>query len=98
MRAPATATPESRRRRRHAAVRQRTVKCWNIVDSCAEQYALYLPGTSLSVFVLVPVNPTDVNVHDFPWDGAEPHSHEHRHEAITHRHPHYPDLHHRHPH
>ena len=34
------------------------------------------------------------------WDlrGHEPHTHPHRHEALRHRHPHYPDLHHRHTH
>ncbi len=29
---------------------------------------------------------------------GEPHSHPHRHEALTHPHPHYPDIHHRHTH
>ncbi|MCI1439953.1 MAG: EamA family transporter, partial [Acetobacter peroxydans] len=28
----------------------------------------------------------------------EPHTHPHRHVALTHRHAHYPDLHHRHTH
>jgi hypothetical protein len=44
-----------------------TVKCWNIVASCALQYALYFPATSLSVIVFVPVNGTLVNVQDLPW-------------------------------
>jgi hypothetical protein len=29
---------------------------------------------------------------------TEPHSHPHRHEPLRHKHPHYPDLHHRHGH
>jgi hypothetical protein len=29
---------------------------------------------------------------------TEPHSHWHRHRPMRHRHVHYPDLHHRHPH
>ena len=32
------------------------MKCWNIVDSCGAQYALYLPGTNFSVIVFVPAN------------------------------------------
>lgn len=43
-----------------------TVKCWNMIDSCGEQYALYLPATSFSVNVFVPTKPIDVNVHDLP--------------------------------
>src|SRR5262249_15172149 len=34
-----------------------------------------------------------------PDDPAgEPHTHPHRHERLEHSHPHYPDIHHRHPH
>jgi hypothetical protein len=45
---------------------QVTVKCWNITDSWDAQYALYSPGTSLSVTVFIPTNGTAVNVHDLP--------------------------------
>jgi len=38
------------------------------------------------------------HAHDVPWDGEEPHTHEHRHDELHHHHPHYPDLHHRHGH
>jgi hypothetical protein len=31
-------------------------------------------------------------------DINEPHVHRHRHEAISHKHPHYPDIHHQHSH
>src|SRR5262249_14115186 len=43
-----------------------TVKCWNISDSCAWQYALYLPGVSLSVTVFVLTWGTVVKSHDLP--------------------------------
>jgi hypothetical protein len=36
------------------------------------------------------------HIHDGPV--TEPHSHRHRHEALSHKHIHYPDLHHRHGH
>jgi len=29
---------------------------------------------------------------------GEPHNHPHQHGPVTHAHPHYPDIHHRHPH
>ncbi len=38
------------------------------------------------------------HVHDEFAPLGEPHSHSHRHERMVHRHPHYPDIHHRHAH
>jgi len=34
----------------------------------------------------------------YEWSSREPHSHLHRHTALTRKHPHYPDVHHRHGH
>ena len=36
--------------------------------------------------------------HGFDWDGIEPHTHEHAHGWLRHRHAHFPDIHHRHSH
>jgi len=38
------------------------------------------------------------HAHDSPWDPRRPHSHAHEHPVLTHAHPHYPDIHHRHRH
>ena len=36
--------------------------------------------------------------HDFDWNGDDAHEHWHQHEALVHKHPHFPDTHHRHKH